>query len=72
MLYRIEKHNLPENLNQIKIDLSRAITAFTRLNWASFKGNRLPAPLTFAHNLARMCSLLESKWPINLKRPTYL
>lgn len=72
MLYRIEKHNLPENLNQIKIDLSRAITAFTRLNWASFKGNRLPAPLTFAHNLAGMCSLIESKWPINLKRPTYL
>lgn len=72
MLYRIEKHNLPENLNQVKIDLSRAITAFTRLNWASFKGNRLPAPLTFAHNLAGMCSLLESKWPINLKRPTYL
>ena len=72
MLYRIEKHNLPEKLNQIKIDLSRAITAFTRLNWVSFKGNRLPAPLTFAHNLAGMCSLLESKWPIHLKRPTYL
>ena len=72
MLYRIERHNLLENLNQIKIDISRAITAFTRLNWASFKGNRLPAPLTFAHNLAGMCSMLESKWSINLKRPTYL
>jgi len=72
MLYRIERHNIPENLNQIKIDISRAIVAFTRLNWASFKGNRLPAPLTFAHNLAGMCSILESKWPIDLKRPTYL
>jgi len=72
MLYRIERHNFPDNLNQIKVDLSRAITAFTRLNWASFKGNRLPAPLTFAHSLAGMCSMLESKWPIKLKRPTYL
>lgn len=72
MLYRIEKHNLLTNLDRIKIDLSRAIAAFTRLNWASFKGNRLPAPLIFAHNLADMCSKAESKWSIKLKRPTFL
>ncbi len=72
MLYTIEKTNITNSIDQIKGDLARAITAFTRLNWTSFKGNRLPAPLSFAHNLAGFCSDLEVKWRTDLKRPTYL
>ncbi|MFQ5976830.1 MAG: Piwi domain-containing protein [Candidatus Heimdallarchaeota archaeon] len=72
VLYTIEERTNPEPLEILKADLARGIAAFTRLNWASFKGNKLPAPITFAHDLAGLCGKLGTSWSSRLRRPTYI
>ncbi|MHA1130364.1 MAG: argonaute/piwi family protein, partial [Candidatus Helarchaeota archaeon] len=72
ILYTIEKHTIQGDIQLLKADLARGITAFTRMNWISFKGNRLPAPLTFAHKLADLCRKTDVTWSTKLRRPTFL
>jgi len=72
VLYSIERSTLPFDSDIIKGSLSRGVIAFTRLNWVSFKGTRLPSPLDYAHDLAHFCADLQTKWPVGIKRPTFL
>ncbi|MHA1434398.1 MAG: argonaute/piwi family protein [Candidatus Heimdallarchaeota archaeon] len=72
ILYRVEKTTIKDEIKFQKKDFTRACIAFTRLNWRSLKGNRLPSPLMFAHELAKFCSDLETKWPIDINNPLFL
>nr|MDO8110424.1 Piwi domain-containing protein [Candidatus Sigynarchaeota archaeon] len=72
VLYKVEKSTLPGDSEINKLAIARAVMSFTRLNWTSFKGTQLPAPLSYAHDLADFCSANQVRWPPSIRRPTYL